>query len=162
MATVTLQEEYKFEVVAKPERLLNVVVSAQAGGTPGPAWITAWVGAFTVGIPYAEGNAGNSAFYAVEEGRLYNLTLRVKHDLTIPDLGLMGDLDYINENFDIIVITSNGVDGANGTPGSNGADGAPGQSVTVLSFANADVAGFNAAVAANAGNPLVFVVRRSA
>lgn len=49
-----------------------------------------------------------------------------------------------------------GSDGADGQPGDDGADG---QSVTVLTFAASDEAGYNAAVAANAGNPLVLVVR---
>lgn len=139
-------------------------VSVKVGfpGPPGPAWITAWVGAFTAGTPYAAGNAGVATYFDPIEDRWSNLTLRAKHAVTIPDIGSLTDLDYLLQHFDILILASNGRDGANGSDGENGDNGAPGQSVTVLSFANADVAGFNAAVSANAGNPLVFVVRRSA
>lgn len=58
-----------------------------------------------------------------------------------------------------------GATGAKGDPGEQGLQGiqgnpgADGASVTVLAFEAADATGYNAAVAANAGNPLVLVIR---
>lgn len=52
-----------------------------------------------------------------------------------------------------------GPQGEQGMPGADGADGADGQSMTVLAFDYADTAAYDAAVSANAANPLVLVVR---
>lgn len=49
-----------------------------------------------------------------------------------------------------------GADGADGHDGAAGADGDPGQSVSILTYT--DEAAYNAAVTANAANPLVLVV----
>lgn len=50
-----------------------------------------------------------------------------------------------------------GADGADGQDGAAGADGAPGQSASIIAYT--DEAAYNTAVAANAANPLVLVMR---
>lgn len=50
-----------------------------------------------------------------------------------------------------------GADGADGQDGAAGANGAPGQSASIIAYT--DEAAYNAAVTANAANPLVLVVR---
>ena len=52
-----------------------------------------------------------------------------------------------------------GLQGEQGLQGIQGNPGADGASVTVLAFEAADATGYDAAVAAYAGNPLVLVIR---
>ncbi len=62
---------------------------------------------------------------------------------------------------------ADGVDGADGPAGADGADGAPGSdgqdgvSVSILTFEPTDQAGYDAAVAANAADPLTLVIRHA-